>query len=152
VNVFEAHVDQLRVPVKRTRVEVRTERGSRPAVIFLAPECALQDVFEEDAPFFPAEEGGRIRLYARSSVVSLVVEAGDVAAESLAALGVPNQVRSITVHLRGGDVVTGVVMSLSGPTRTLDILNQAARSFAVHAEGRIHHVAKAHVEHIEELR
>lgn len=144
--------EQLRVPVRRTRVEIHTARERRAAILFLAPECSAQDLFEEDSPFFPAETGGAVRLYARSSIVSLVVEDGDVAPGSLEALGVPCQPRAVAVHLRGGETVTGVVMSVAGLARTLDLLNQPARSFAVHAGGKVHLVAKAYVEHIEELR
>jgi len=34
----------------------------------------------------------------------------------------------------------------------LDLVNQPARSLAIHASGRVHYVAKAYVERIEELR
>lgn len=151
VHLSQSHFEQLRVPVQRTRVEVYTERERRTAIIFLAPDCAPEDVFEGDSPFFPAEEGGIVRIYARSSVVSLVVDVTDGPLESLAMLGVVYAARKIAVHLRNGKVVTGSLMSLSGYARTLDLVNHPSKSFAVHAAGKIHHIAKAHVERIEEL-
>ena len=140
------------MPVRRAEVEVHTERGWQRAAIFLAPHCSPADFFEEEAPFFPAEEDGKIRLYARSSLVSLAIEAGDDAPESLAALGVAYEARPVAVHFRTGEVLKGVLMSLSGLTRTLDLVNESSRSFVVHAGGRIHHVSKAHVHCIEELQ
>ncbi len=151
VHLTQSHFEQLRVPVRRARVEVYTERERRTAVIFLAPDCAPEDIFEADAPFFPAEEAGVVRIFARSSVVSLVVDLDDAAPETLALLGVVYSSRSIAVTLRNGKVVTGTLTSLSGLSRTLDLVNHPAKSFAVHAGGQIHHIAKAHVERIEEL-
>jgi hypothetical protein len=130
---------------------VRTRRGLHLAVLFLPPDRSPKDLFENDAPFFPADEAGAIKLFARASVVSIVIEATDDAPESLAALGVPYVTRNIAVHFESGETITGALRSLGGPTRTLDLLNDGERSFAVHAGSKIHHVAKAHVDHIEEL-
>lgn len=127
----------------------QTEREERAAVIFLAPDTSPEELFEQDAPFFPAEEDGAVRLFARASIVSIVVD--EAAPASLSVLGIPFEERSVAVHLRNGKVITGNVKSI-GRARTLDLVNQPARSFAVHAEGKVHHVAKAHIEHIEELR
>lgn len=147
----QSHFEQLRVPVLRAHVDVYTERERRTAVIFLAPDCAPEDIFEAATPFFPAEEGGIVRIFARSSVVSLVVEASDAAPESLAMAGVVYASRPIAVYLRNGKVVTGALTSLSGLSRTLDLLNQPQKSFAIRDGRNVHHIAKAHVERIEEL-
>ena len=152
MNLSESHIAELRVPVRRARVEVHTELEQRCAIIFLAPDCSPEDVFENDAPFFPAEEGGAVRLYARSSIVSVVVDAAEAAPQSLAAAGVAYERRSVVVHLRTGKMIAGVVMDLSPFARMLDLVNQPARSLAIHASGRVHYVAKAYVERIEELR
>lgn len=151
MNLSESHIAELRVPVQRARVEMHTEHDRRTTVIFLAPECRAEDLFEAETPFFPAEDGGSIRLYARSSVVSVVVDAGEAAPEALAMLGVSYQARTVAVYLRSGKMVIGKLRSLSAHTRTLDLMNTHAKSFAIHAEGKIHHIAKAHVERIEEL-
>ncbi len=137
------------MPVRRAEVGFHTERDERAVVVFLAPGSSPEDLFEQEAPFFPAEEDGVVRLFARSSVVSVVVE--EPAPESVSELGIPYDMRSVAVHLRNGKVITGTVRSL-GRTRTLDLLNQPSKSFAVCSEGKVHHVAKAHVEHIVELR
>jgi hypothetical protein len=139
------------VPVQRATVEVHTRRGLHVAVLFLRPDCDPQDLFEDDAPFFPADEAGTIRLFARASVVDIVVDASDEAPESLAALGVPYVVRNVAVHLEHGATIVGSIRSPGNPTRTLDLVNERRRSFAVYAGGKVHHVAKAHVEPIEEM-
>jgi len=151
VHLSPSHFEQLRVPVQRAYVEVYTERERRTAVIFLAPDCAPEDLFEADTAFFPAEEGGTVRLFARSSVVSLVVDVSHAPLESLATLGVVYAMRKIAVYLRNGKVVTGALTSLSAFTRTLDLVNQPQKSFAIRSGNKIHHIAKAHVERIEEL-
>jgi hypothetical protein len=151
VHLSQSHFEQLRVPVQRAHVEVYTERERRTAVIFLAPDCAPEDIFEAETPFFPAEEGGVVRIFARSSVVSLVVDLTNAPLESLAMLGVVYATRRVAVYLRNGKVVTGVLTSLSGLSRTLDLVNQSPKSFAVRAGTKIHHIAKAYVERIEEL-
>ena len=147
-----SHLDDFRVPVQRTVVEIHTAHERSTAVIFLPPQRSLEDFFEETAPFFPAECEGTIRLYARSSVISLVVDEVHATPESLAALGVVHPERSIMVHLRDGSVLTGSLMSLCGAPRTVDFVNQRAKSFALHTGFRVHHVAKTHVERMEEVR
>lgn len=147
----DSHIEQLRVPVRRARVDVYTERERRTAILFLAPDCAPEDIFEASTPFFPADEGGVVRIFARSSVVSLVVDARDEAPESLASAGVVYVARSIAVTLRNGKVVTGALTSPSMLTRTLDLVNQTPKSFAVRVGDQVHHIAKAHVDRIEEL-
>lgn len=144
------------MPVQRAQVEVHTARDCRDAVIFLAPDDSPTDFFEDERAFFPAEEAGRIRLYARASVVSLVVALVDtVPRESAALLGVHHERRPIAVYLRNGSVVVGALLisSHAQPSRmrTLDLFNEPTKSFAVQCEGKIHHIAKAHVERVEEL-
>lgn len=151
MNLVDPHAHGLRVPVERAQVEVQTDRERRTGVVFLAPDSSPDDVFEEDSPFVPVEIGGKTRLYARAAVVSVVVDAVDGPPESLVRLGVPMHPRAVAVHLRNGTVLTGVVMLVGREERTLDLLNRAHRSIAVHAGGQVHHVAKAHVEHVEEL-
>lgn len=137
------------MPVRRAEVEVHTEREERAVVLFLAPGSAPEDLFEQDAPFFPAEHDGVVKLFARASVMSIVADEGPP--EALSELGIPFDTRTVTVHLRSGKALTGTIRSI-GRTRTLDLLNQPAKSFALSVEGKVHHVAKAHVEHIVELR
>lgn len=155
VNLRQSHIEDLRVPVRRARVEVHTELERRSAVIFLAPDTAPEDVFDGSAPFFPAEEGGAIRLYARSSVISVVVDDADAcpiaAFASLTMLGVMQERRSVAVHLRNGKVITGAIMLPSPFMRTLDLVNEPSKSLALHAQGKVHYVAKAYIERIEEM-
>ncbi len=149
MNLSASSIEELRVPVRRAEVGFHTEREERTAVLFLAPGASPEDLFEDDAPFFPAEDDGVVRFFARAAVVAVVVD--ETVSESRSAFGIPYDRRAISVHLRNGKVISGGVLSV-GRTRTLDLLNQPAKSFAVHAEGKVHHIAKAHVEHIEEGR
>jgi len=151
VHPSPSSVEELRVPVRRALVVLHTEQDERKAVVFLAPDASPEDLFDQEAPFFPTEQDGVVRLFARASIVSVVVDADEDGPDALSDVGIAYERRSVAVHLRNGSVVTGSVMSV-GRTRTLDVLNQPARSFAVHAEGKVHHVAKAHVQHVEELR
>jgi hypothetical protein len=140
----------LRVPVQRAHVEVQTERDHRRAVIFLPPGSSPAEFFEDGRAFFPAEAGGEIRLYARSSVVSLVVDGGEPSGELAGEL--PSEERGIQIQLRNGTVLRGAMRALSGRDRTLDLMNESGRSLALQVDGRTVHVAKAHIECIEESR
>lgn len=152
MNFPQGQVEDFRVPVRRTHVEVRTDRGSSDGYIFLPPDESPERLLEEDKPFFPVELGGTVRLYARAAVVSLTIESkGDPIIDSMAELGIPCEARSVVVHFRGGGELHGQVTS-TGRARTLDLLNQPARTFAVHTDGKLHFVAKRHVERVEEAR
>lgn len=151
VQFSESHFEQLRVPVQRTRVEVFTERAGHTTIIFLPLRCSPAEIFEDKTPFFPVDEGGTVRFYARAAVVRIVVEEADATPDPLAALGVTEQELLVSVHLRNGTTLTGSVLSRCS-MRPLDLFNEAAKSFAVHSNGKIHHVAKGHVERIEALR
>lgn len=143
--------DELRVPVERVAVELHTELDRYATVVFLSPGTRPVDIFDGSEAFFAAEENGKVRLFARASLSRIVVDAGDCAPASLMKLGVPYDARGIVVRFRSGRVLTGVVMS-TGSSRTLDLLNERAKSFQVHADGKIHHVAKDHVDWVQELR
>jgi hypothetical protein len=148
---FEAHLDELRVPVQRAKVEVHTEVDCRAAVLFLVPGTSPAMVFEDDAPFFPVEDGGKVRLVRRAAVVMLVLDVEDAVPEWVAQLGVGQHARWIAVHLRCGKVVTGALMAFSKTARTLDLVNERVKSLALHGDGKIQYVAKSHIVRIEEL-
>ncbi len=144
------------MPVRRATVRLHTDRSAREVVLFLAPNTPPEDLFEQEAPFFPAEQDGTIRFFARAAIASIVVDAEsdegpDSRDESLSDLGIPYETRSVTVHLRSGEEISGTVASI-GRTRTLDLLNQPSKSFPLRVDGKIHHIAKTHVEFIVELR
>jgi hypothetical protein len=152
VFLSETRSQMLRVPVRRADVEIFTDRDHENAVVFLPPDTEPEDLFEEETPFFPADVGGRIRLFARRSVSSITVAAEDAPPPSVQELGLPFEARAVTVRLRNGRTIAGTLMCSAGKTRTLDFLNQESKSFALHAEGKVHHIAKAHVDHVEEAR
>ena len=141
---------ELRVPIQRIRAEVHTERERVSATLFLAPLATIEEVFEEDAAFVPTEVDGQTRLVARSSIAALVV-ADESLPGSLASLGVTYAMRPVAVRLRNGGVLEGSIVLSATLRRTLDLLNEPAKSFALHAGGRVFHVAKAHVALVEEV-
>lgn len=150
VNLMELQDQELRVPIQRVRAEVHTEREHVAATLFLAPLATIEEVFEEDAAFVPTEVDGQTRLLARSSIVALAVDDESIP-RSLAALGVTYAMRPVAVRLRNGGVLEGSIVLSATLRRTLDVLNESAKSFALHAGGRVFHVAKAHVARVEEV-
>ena len=131
---------------------VQTERERRQAIIFLPPSSSPAEFFEDERLFFPAEENGSIRLYSRSSVASLILDGDDAPPGSLASHGIVYEERPVAIHLRNGTSIVGTLSALEGRTRTLDLVNEPGKSFAVSSDGAVVHVAKAHVEWIEEIR
>lgn len=150
MHLYESPGEALRVPVQSTRVTLESEQGEREAVCFLSPGVAVEDLFEQDVRFVPVGIEGAIRMYARTAIVSIIVDVGSASAER-SPLDLTYQERAVAVHLRNGKVLRGHLRLPSRLTRTLDLLNQSSRSFAVHDGAKVHHVSKAHVEQIEEL-
>ena len=140
------------MPVQRADVEIITDRERVSAAIFLPADFSPEDLFEGDEPFFPADVGGKIRFFARCSVASITLDASDAPPESVETLGLPFDVRAVTVRLRNGTTMAGTLMCAKGRSRTLDFLNQRTKSLALHGDGKVHHIAKGHVDHIEETR
>jgi hypothetical protein len=150
VFLTESRSQELRVPVRSAEVELRTDLEHTLATVFLPPDRAFDNLFEDDTPFFPAQAGGRMRFYARASVVSISIAVGDTASDSVESFGVPLHARAVTVRLRSGAPISGTLACERG--RTLDFLNQAAKCFTVRADRKLHIIAKAHVECIEEVQ
>lgn len=144
--------DGLKIPVRRAAVEIRTESSRRSAVLFMPTDSGIEDVFEDPLPFLAAESEGRFCVYARAAIVSLVVDAPAARAATDDDFGVAHEIRTVAVHLRNGELVTGTLHSMSRQERTLDLVNGSARSLAIHVDGCVHHIAKAHIAHIEEVR
>jgi hypothetical protein len=152
VFLSETKSQMLRVPVTRAEVEIFTDRDHENAFIFLPPDFTPEDIFDDESRFFPADVGGTIRLFARSSVVSVAISADDAPPASSETLGLPYEDRAVRVRLGNGRTLVGTVRCPSGKSRTLDFLNQASKSFTLHADGKVHHIAKAHVDYVEEAR
>lgn len=143
----------LRVPVERAAVEALTSDGQRHAlVVFHAPGVALESFVEASEAFFPAHEGEVLRLFARASVVALAAERP--ASPSPPEDELPETHRRVRVHLDTGGVLEGELRYVpsEGASRPIDHLNEASRSFPLYAEGRVHHVVKAHVWFVEEVK
>lgn len=150
VNHIELHDHELRVPIQRIRAEIHTEREEVAGTLFLPPLAAVEDLFEDDSPFVPCDVDGQTRLLARSSIAAIVVDDESMPG-SLAAVGVMYTMRPVAVRLRSGGVIEGSLVLSPTLRRTLDVLNQPAKSFALHASGRLFQISKAHVVRVEEV-
>jgi hypothetical protein len=152
VNLIQLHDHELRVPIQRIRAEIHTEREHVFGTLFLPPLATIEDVFEEDAPFVPADVDGQTRLFARSSLAAIIVDDNnDSPPGSLATLGVAYELRGVAVRLRSGGMLEGTLVLSPTLRRTLDVLNQPAKSFSLHSGGKVIHVAKVHVINVEEV-
>lgn len=152
MNLSELLHHELRVPIQRIRVEIHTEREHVAGTLLLPPLATIEDVFEEEAAFVPADVDGRTRLFARSSITAIGVDQPlDAAPDALATLGVAYELRGVAVRLRTGVVLEGTLVLSPTLRRTLDVLNQPAKSFPLHNSGKVLHVAKVHVINVEEV-
>lgn len=150
MNLIELHDPELRVPIQRIRAEIHTEREEVAGTLLLPPLATVEEVFEDESAFVPADVDGQTRLLARSSIAAIVVE-DDSMPGSLASVGVTYAMRPVAVRLRSGGLIEGSLVLSPTLRRTLDVLNQPAKSFVLHAAGRVFHVAKAHVVRVEEV-
>ena len=142
------HLD-LRVPVRRIAAQLVLDGGStREATLFLADGESMGDLLGRAEAFLPVEEGGRMRFYARRAVACITVPASPASADD--ELGLAR--RAVIARLRGGGERAGQLRFAASPGgRTLEVLNQAAASLVLHDGDRVHYVATAHVERVEEV-
>jgi hypothetical protein len=141
---------EFRVPVRREAITLTLADGSlHEGTFFRAPSGEMDALLESEEPFVPIDEGGTLRLYARRGIA--VVSVAEEEESELEALRVRV---GVAVRLRGGKSVRGELRFAAerGNARSLDHLNGVEKSFAVHDGAKVHHVAKDHVEHVEERR
>ena len=137
------------LPVERQLATLTLQDGTRHEVeLSLAAGQRVEMLFEPAEAFLPALENGKIRIYARAALACISA----TAREDAEAAELTQGASSIRVQLRSGGVVEGSLryVPVEGHTRVTDLLNESAPSFAVHSDGRVHHVAKAHVLYVEE--
>jgi hypothetical protein len=142
--------DDLRVPVLRVPVILHMCDGrSQSAFVFLAPGEAMDAFLDRREPFMPAEIGDKIVFFARAALASVST---DVRVLSSELHGVRWRKRA-EVRLRCGGRIVGELDHTGDGSRrrTLDVLNEAGPRLIVQADGLTHHIAKHHVESIEEL-
>lgn len=143
----------LRVPVERASVEVLTVDGRRQAlVVFQPPGQGLEYFVEAPEPFFPAHEDDRLLLFSRRNV--MVLSAPSRGSRFPGEDELPETRRRVRVWLGAGAVLEGEVrwIAYEGASRPIDHLNEPSKSFRLFAESTVHHVVKAHVRFVEEVR
>lgn len=149
MNLIELQDHELRVPIQRIHAEIHTERDEVSGHLLLQPLATVENVFDDEAPFVPVEIDGRARLLARTSIAVIVVDE-QMPTGTCATLRAISGCQTIVVRLTNGAVVEGNIMLSPMLQRTLDVLNQPTKSFAIHAQGKVLHIAKAHVLRVEE--
>jgi hypothetical protein len=136
---------ELRVPVRRLDARVLlSDGGRRDVTLFIAHGESIEDLFEGEAPFLPVSDEGKIRIYARAEIAAVTAPGGEPDD------GLPHQRRKVRVTLRSRETIEGELVFVT-PARTADLVNASARSFALHADDRVHHIAKAQVAFIDEV-
>jgi hypothetical protein len=143
----------LRVPVERASVEVLLCDGTRHSlVVFQAPGQDLKHFAEGDEPFFPAHDRDTLRLFARANIAALSADKRPTHFPADDEL--PETQRNVRVHLRCGVVLLGELRFIAseGASRSVDHLNEPTSSFPLYADGKVHHVMKAHVLFVEEVK
>jgi hypothetical protein len=144
---------ELRVPVERVEVELLLGDGRRrTGVMFVPPGTKVEELLERGTAFLPVEEEGKVRLYAPAALACVAVFGARACAVSEDAL--PTERRALSVRLRSGETLDGEVQFVpwGGRVRTADLLNEPAATFALFgSRGEVRHVAKAHVESVEEV-
>ncbi len=140
--------DDLRVPMRRARTTVVDAAGARRDVtVFLDPEQCVADLLDGGRAFLPVVDDDRVVFLATMTIACLSARA-----ELPAADGSERALR-VRVRLASGETLEGDLryLPVPGRHRALDLLNEDAPSFAVHANDVVHHIVKAHVRHVEEV-
>lgn len=136
------------VPVARLPATLILLDGSRSEVqLSFVLGSAIEDLFEPGDPFLPVHVGGGVRIYARAALACISVPEDELQSD-----GLVRHARKVRVQLRSGAALEGELryVMVEGQARVTDVLNEPARSFAVYEDGRVHHIAKAHVLCVDE--
>lgn len=146
--------DDLAVPVLRIPVMLLLDDGSRRGVtIFLSSGRTLEDFVESQEMFVPAQDGERIRLYARKSIACISVSLGDVERVSTEMdAGMAFRKRHVEITTAAGSTIRGELRYIPSHefVRTIDYLNEAEATVAVFGNDAVHYVVKAHVRSVDE--
>lgn len=137
------------VPTARVPATIFLADGSRSDVqLSFLLGSTIEELFEPGDPFLPVHVGGAVRIYARDALACVAVKDED----NLRADGFARCARKVQVLLRSGTELAGELryVEVEGRARVTDVLNEPAPSFALYADGRVLHVAKAHVLSVDE--
>lgn len=145
--------EEYRVPVLEVAAVLYTGDGQRYAVtLFMPPGLRLEEILEGPEPFFGAKVDGRFRLFARKALACLETAISSDDAMTDESSGLPTQEKRLRVRLRQGGELVGAVrfVPYQSVSRTVDVLNQPQRTFALYSEELVRHVVKDQVESVEE--
>ncbi len=142
-------INVLAVPVERFAATLVLQNGASCEVLL---SCGLghpvEDVFSAKEPFLAVQESGRTRIYARSALACIHVQAAQTTDED----SLPLRHQPVSVRLSSGTQIEGELryVAVEGRARATDVLNEEGPSFSLYAGDRVSHVAKAHVLSVEE--
>jgi hypothetical protein len=153
VSMVMAHA--LRVPVSRLDARLFTDDGVvHDVTLFLPPRQRVEHLFEGPERFVPLSEEGRVRIVARGAVAAIStarLSPDDPSATSDDEF--LTERRPIVVRLRGGSVIEGTLRhgSLTGSSRTADLLNEPTPTFSMEDGELTYWISKAHVACVDEV-
>jgi len=145
-------MDPLRIPKRRTEIEVTFADGSvRKVAVFLAEQASrhggeerVRDLLESSAYFVPGidREGDGVAFLAKDSIAVVRTDEPPWERDEV---NLPLE-HEVDVRLRGGKVLRGLLSYVLPPdsSRPIDYLNGSSRFFTLIEEGRVALVHKTH--------
>src|SRR2546423_4232108 len=149
----QVSMDPLRVPKRRSEIEVTFADGSvRKVAVFLAEQASrhegeerIGDLFESAEYFVPCinQEGDNVTFVAKDSIAVVRTDEPPWERDEV---NLPVE-HEVEVCLRGGTVLRGLLSYVlpPGSSRPIDYLNGPSRFFTLIEEGRVALVHKTHV-------
>ncbi len=146
-------MDPLRVPKRRTEIDVIFADGSvRKVAVFLSEQASqhggeerVRDLFESPAGFVPGidRDGDKVALLAKESIAVVRTDEPPWERDEI---NLPVE-HEVEVWLRGGTILRGLLSYVlpPGASRPIDYLNGSSRFFTLIEEGRVALVHKTHV-------
>lgn len=140
--------EEYKMPVARVEAVLTFGDGrTAAAALFLSPGQQVEESFTRGDRFLPVVEAGVTRLYAMEAIASLAIP------RSRSMPHMHELVRRVRVVLRSSVSLHGELRYAAerGRSRAIDFLNGASSSIELHDAAVLHIIAKAHIEHTEEL-
>jgi len=143
----------LRIPVDQVSATMTMYDGSKSEVVLFVPcGASVSELLTQGDAFLPVIRERSVSLVARAAIAALAIfEVTPLQPEP--AENDPLAARqNAIVHLKGGATIRGELRWVApiGRQRTADYLNDSSLYIAVHSEGVIHLVVKAHIAMVEE--
>ncbi len=139
----------MRLPVDRVPARVTLEDGRElESWLFVPLGEDVAEVFGKPDRFLPLDTGAGILIVARAVIAAIQLRRMQLVTSD----ELPQDCQLARVRLRCGQVIAGELRwtAVPGYRRTVDLMNDPSLHVAVHGNGGVAYVAKAHVAWIEE--